>query len=131
HLGWRRGDEEGTVMALAALGDPGRFRALMREAIPLTDRGFSLHPRWFPLRVLSSGYPRISAEFSTATCPARDSAMPVEPVHADLAAALQERTEEVMVHLARRTRAVTGLRLLCLGGGVAANCVAVGKIVEA
>lgn len=23
HLGWRRGDEEGTVMALAALGDPG------------------------------------------------------------------------------------------------------------
>lgn len=39
HLGWRRGDEEGTVMALAALGDPGRFRPLMREAIVLTERG--------------------------------------------------------------------------------------------
>jgi carbamoyltransferase len=131
HLGWRRGDEEGTVMALAALGDPGRFRALMREAIPLTDRGFSVNPRWFPLRVLSSGYPRISADFIAATCPARDTAAPVEAVHADLAAALQQRTEEVMLHLARRARAVTGLRLLCLGGGVAANCVAVGKIVEA
>ena len=36
HLGWRRGDEEGTVMALAALGDPARFRALFARAIPLT-----------------------------------------------------------------------------------------------
>lgn len=131
HLGWRRGDEEGTVMALAALGDPGRFRTLMREAIPITDRGFSLDPRWFPLRVLSRDYLRVSADFITATCPARDPSAPVEPVHADLAGALQERTEEVMVHLARRARAVSGLRLLCLGGGVAANCVAVGKIVEA
>ena len=131
HLGWHRGDEEGTVMALAALGDPGRFRSLMREAIPLTDRGFGLDPRWFPLRVLSSRYSRVSADFTAATCPPRDPAALVEQVHADLAAALQERTEQVMVHLARRARAVTGLRLLCLGGGVAANCVAVGKIVEA
>jgi len=61
HLGWRRGDEEGTVMALAALGDPARFRTLMREAIPLTDRGFRLDPRWFPLRVLARGYPRGAA----------------------------------------------------------------------
>ncbi len=131
HLGWRRGDEEGTVMALAALGDPSRFQSLMREAIPLTDRGFGLDPRWFPLRVLARDYPRVSTTFTAATCPARDPAAPVEQVHADLAAALQKRTEQVMVHLAHRTRAVTGLRLLCLGGGVAANCVAVGKIVEA
>jgi carbamoyltransferase len=131
HLGWRRGDEEGTVMALAALGDPARFRTLMREAIPITDHGFSLDPRWFPLRVLARDFPRVSAAFTAATCPVRDPSAPVEALHADLAAALQERTEQVMVHLARRSRAVTGKRLLCLGGGVAANCVAVGKIVEA
>jgi len=131
HLGWRRGDEEGTVMALAALGDPSRFRTLMRGAIPITERGFGLDPRWFPLRVLSRDYPRVSADFVAATCPARGPSSPLQPVHADLAAALQERTEEVMVHLAQRARTVTGLRLLCLGGGVATNCVAVGKIVEA
>ena len=131
HLGWRRGDEEGTVMALAALGDPSRFRAMMLEAISITDRGFGLDPRLFPLRVLARGYPRVSPDFIAATCPARDPAAPVDQVYADLAAALQERTEQVMVHLAHRARAVTGLRLLCLGGGVAANCVAVGKIVEA
>ena len=39
HLGWRRGDEEGTVMALAALGDPARFRDLLAQAIPLTRTG--------------------------------------------------------------------------------------------
>jgi carbamoyltransferase len=130
HLGWRRGDEEGTAMALAALGDPSRFRTLMRDAIPLTDKGFGLDPRWFPLRVLARNYPRVSAAFVEATCPARDPSAPVETVHVELAAALQERTEQVMVHLARRARSVSGMRLLCLGGGVAANCVAVGKIVE-
>jgi carbamoyltransferase len=131
HLGWRRGDEEGTVMALAALGDPARFRPLLRTAIPITERGFALNPTWFPLRVLRSGYPRVSEAFVRATCPSRAAGAAVAPVHADLAAALQERTEEVMVHLARRTREVTGMRLLCLGGGVATNCLAVGSIVEA
>jgi carbamoyltransferase len=130
HLGWRRGDEEGTVMALAALGDPARFRSLMSEAIPLTDHGFHLDPRWFPLRVLTNGYSRVTEAFTTATCPPRHPDQPVDPVHADLAAALQERTEQVMLHLAHRARKLTGSRLLCLGGGVAANCVAVGAIVE-
>ncbi|HZN73778.1 MAG TPA: carbamoyltransferase C-terminal domain-containing protein [Micromonosporaceae bacterium] len=131
HLGWRRGDEEGTVMALAALGDPSRFRDIMRSAIPLTEHGFSLDPHWFPLRVLARGYPRVTEAFVAATCPVRAPGDDVRPVHADLAAALQERTEQVMVHLARRARALTGMRLLCVGGGVAANCVAIGKIVEA
>ncbi len=48
HLGWRKADEEGTVMALAALGDPARFRALFEEAIPITEHGFALDPRLFP-----------------------------------------------------------------------------------
>jgi carbamoyltransferase len=52
----------------------------------------------------------------------------VTQVHADIAAALQERTEQVMIHLARRAREVTGTRRLCLGGGVAMNCVGIGKI---
>jgi carbamoyltransferase len=131
HLGWRRGDEEGTVMALAALGDPARFRDLMAEAIPITERGFTLDPRWFALRVLSSAVPRTTAAFTKATCAPREPQDTIDAVHADLAAALQERTEQVMIHLARRARSVTGSRLLCLGGGVAANCVAVGKIVDA
>ena len=131
HLGWRRGDEEGTVMALAALGDPTRFRDLFARAIPITDTGFALDPELLPLRVLSSQFTRIGDAFTTATCPPRRADEPIEQVHRDLAAALQERTEQVMLHLAQRARHVTGSGLLCVGGGVAANCVAIGKIVDA
>ena len=130
HLGWRRGDEEGTVMALAALGDPARFRPLLARAIRLTEHGFTLDPTLFPLRVISSRYPRLSTAFVEATCPPRAQGEPLSEVHADLAAALQERTEQAMVHLARRTRELTGQDRLCVGGGVAMNCVSIGAIVE-
>ncbi|WP_169334975.1 carbamoyltransferase family protein [Nocardia takedensis] len=130
HLGWRRGDEEGTVMALAALGDPDRFAEVFAQAIPVTDDGFAVDSAWFPLRVLSSRSLRIGLRFVAATCPPRAAGEPIDQAHRDLAAALQQRTEQVMVALAVRARALTGSRLLCLGGGVAANCVAAAKIVE-
>jgi carbamoyltransferase len=129
HLGWRRGDEEGTVMALAALGDPARFRSLLARAIPLTAAGFALDAGLFPLRVLRHGWPRVTTAFEAATCPPRRPDQEISQVHADLAAALQERTEQVMLHLARRAQTVTGSRYLCAGGGVAMNCVAIGKII--
>ena len=130
HLGWRRGDEEGTVMALAALGDPARFRDLLAQAIPLTRTGFALDPSLFPLRVLRSGWPRVTPAFTAATCPARGPAEDITQVHADLAAALQERTEQVIAHLARRARSLTGAERLCVAGGVAMNCVSIGKVIS-
>lgn len=130
HLGWRRGDEEGTVMALAALGDPARFRGVFIQAIRLTRTGFALDPGLLPLRVLRHGWPRVTPAFTQATCPPRRAGEDVTQVHADVAAALQERTEQVMLHLAMRAREVTGSRLLCAGGGVAMNCVAIGKIIR-
>lgn len=129
HLGWRRGDEEGTVMALAALGDPARFRGVMARAIQLTDSGFTLDPGLFPLRVLRHGWARVTPAFISLTCPPRLPGEEIGQVHAHLAAALQERAEQVMVHLARRARLVTGSRMLCVGGGVAMNCVGIGKII--
>lgn len=131
HLGWRRGDEEGTIMALAAHGDPLRFKDLMRQAIPLRGGTFALNPRMFPPRVLSRRYSRLSPSFVEATCPPRQPSEPVEQIHADLAAALQERAQQVMTGLAAQARRITGSRLLCVGGGVAMNCVAIGRIIAA
>lgn len=130
HLGWRRSDEEGTVMALAALGDPARFRDLFADAIPITPTGFALNPDYFALRVLSSSFPRLTPRFAAETCLRRAPEAPIDEAHQDLAAALQERTEQVMLHLAGQAWIRTGMKRLCLGGGVAANCVSVGKIVE-
>ncbi|WP_250572494.1 carbamoyltransferase family protein [Nonomuraea sediminis] len=130
HLGWRRGDEEGTVMALAALGDPTRFRGLFERAIPITASGFALHPAFFAPRVLSSAFARLTPRFTAHTCPRRKPQEPITQVHQDLASALQERTEQVMMHLAKLAKVRTGERRLCVGGGVATNCVAIGKIIE-
>ncbi|MEU1819949.1 carbamoyltransferase C-terminal domain-containing protein [Streptomyces roseifaciens] len=129
HLGWRRGDEEGTVMALAALGDATRFRPVFTRALRTTATGFTVDPAYFPPRVLHSGHARVSPLFSAHTCPPRHPDESPQPVHQDLAAALQERTEQVMLHLAHRAHQVTGSQRLCVGGGVAANCVSIGRII--
>ncbi|MEU2868643.1 carbamoyltransferase C-terminal domain-containing protein [Streptomyces olivoreticuli] len=130
HLGWRRGDEEGTVMALAALGDAARFRPVFARALRTTATGFVVDPAYFPPRLLHSGHPRVSPLFTARTCPQRHPGAQLQPVHQDLAAALQERTEQVMLHLARRAHQITGSRRLCVGGGVATNCVSIGRIIE-
>jgi carbamoyltransferase len=48
----------------------------------------------------------------------------------DLARSVQEITEEVMVKMARFARRETGMRDLCLAGGVALNCVGNGRLLR-
>jgi carbamoyltransferase len=48
----------------------------------------------------------------------------------DLAASVQAVTEEVVIKLAADIRRSTGMRNLCLAGGVALNCVANGKLLR-
>ena len=51
--------------------------------------------------------------------------------HMDIAASIQYVTEEIVLKLAKSLRQETGMRNLCLAGGVALNCVANGKLLEA
>lgn len=48
----------------------------------------------------------------------------------DMAASIQAVTEEIVFRMARTARDLTGVRKLCLGGGVALNCVANGKLLR-
>ena len=48
----------------------------------------------------------------------------------DIAASLQEVTEEIMLKMARHICYLTNMKNLCLAGGVALNCVANSKILE-
>ena len=50
--------------------------------------------------------------------------------HMDLACAIQQITEEILVRLARSALELTGCKNLVMAGGVALNCVANGKILE-
>ncbi len=51
--------------------------------------------------------------------------------HCNLALAIQEVTEEIVLAMARHAKEITGSSALCLAGGVALNCVANGKILRA
>jgi carbamoyltransferase len=52
------------------------------------------------------------------------------PFHMDVAASIQAVLDEAVLRLTRSLAAKTGLRNLCLAGGVALNCVANGKVLR-
>jgi carbamoyltransferase len=112
HLGFRRSSDEYKVMALASYGDPDRFGAVFRDRVRATgDGGFHVDRIDLP-----------------ALAPPRPADATWTDVHADLAAALQVRLEEVVLDLARWLHARTGEAAITLAGGVALNCVANGRL---
>jgi carbamoyltransferase len=107
HLGFLRSSDEYKVMALASYGTP-RFADELRELCYATDDGgFRTHP----------------VDWSTLVKPRRADEEWTQD-HADLAASLQHRLEEVLLSLARWVQEQTSGRRLALAGGVALNCVA-------
>ncbi len=111
HLGFLRSSDEYKVMALAAYGRPAWLDVLRDSVTATADGGFRVRPLdWVEMA------PRIGrgGEWTRA--------------HADLAATVQVRLEEVLLDLARWLHARTGERVLTLAGGVALNCVANARI---
>ena len=62
--------------------------------------------------------------------PPRDPESELSQKEMDLAASIQVVTEEIVLKLANSIRIETGLKNLCLAGGVALNCVANGKLLK-
>src|SRR5262249_15020083 len=127
-LGFKFASGEGKVMGLAPYGDPVRYLDEFRRIIRTTDDGgyaidlsyFTYHylrrPRWF------------SPKFHRVFGPPRHPEGELTQRYKDVAAALQVRTEEVGLHLARWLRKASGLDRVCLAGGVCLNSVMNGKI---
>ena len=107
HLGFQRSSDEYKVMALASYGVP-RHLPELREAVRVTgDGGFRTDPvAWDALAKRRGPGDEFDAE------------------HADLAASVQARLEEVLLQLVRWLHEQTGDRVLTMAGGVALNCVA-------
>ncbi len=54
----------------------------------------------------------------------------LEQRHCDIALAIQQVTDEIIIKIAREAKRITGSDNLCMAGGVALNCVANGKLEE-
>ncbi len=62
--------------------------------------------------------------------PVRKSETEIEQQHCDLANAIQQVTEEIVIKIAKEVKSLTNSKNLCLAGGVALNCVANGKLLQ-
>jgi len=62
--------------------------------------------------------------------PRRTAEAELEQQHCNLALAIQQVTEEIVIKMAKEAKRLTGSENLCMAGGVALNCVANGKLLN-
>ncbi len=129
YCGFRINSGEYKLMGLAPYGEPKYADAIRREILDLKpDGSFWLNPDYFNfLRGTTMTNEKFYRLFGG---PPRGPEEKIEQRHMDVARSIQLVTEEIMLRLARHTREVTGLKNLCLAGGVALNCVANGLILK-
>ena len=129
YCGFRINSGEYKLMGLAPYGEPKYAPAILDHLIDLKpDGSFWLNMDYFAfLRSLVMTNDKFHALFGG---PPRKPESPIETRHKHVAASIQAVTNEVMLRLARHAREITGLKHLCMAGGVALNCVANGCILR-
>jgi carbamoyltransferase len=129
YTGFKVNSGEYKVMGLAPYGTP-RYAPLIREhLIDLKDDGsFRMNLDYFNY---AQGLTMTNEKFHRLFGgPPRDPESLLTQRDLDLAASIQVVTEEAMLRIARHVHAKTGMRNLCLAGGVALNCVGNGRILR-
>ena len=146
YLGFLKFGDEYKVMGLAAYGQPEQselFRDIVRFENGSGSNGFKLgldyfsHHRTGPEMSWAEAdeTPTLGKLFSEGMerrlGPARSVDQALEQRHHNLATSLQARLEEVYLGMLKKLADRTGMKAVCLAGGVAFNCVANGKIFDA
>jgi carbamoyltransferase len=119
-LGFRPNADEGKLMGLAPYGRDVLAKDL-RDLVHLGDDGrFKVNLRWFNYQREGKPFSRRGLErFGPPRAPESE----FTDRHKDLAYAAQDLIEEAGLHVARALQQATGLKRLCLAGGVALNSV--------
>ncbi|CAH1199940.1 Carbamoyltransferase [Candidatus Nitrotoga sp. BS] len=127
YTGFKVNSGEYKVMGLAPYGEP-RFANLIKDnLIDIKEDGsFHLDMSYFNYCI---GLTMTNDKFDKLFgAPPRKAESDLTQREMDIAASIQVVTEEVVIKLARGIKQSTGLKNLCLAGGVALNCVANGKL---
>lgn len=127
--GFKVNSGEYKVMGLAPYGEP-RYVSLIKDRIVEIQEDGSV---WLNLEFFDfcHGLTMTGPTFERLLGgPPRAPETPLTQREMDLARSIQEITEEVMLRMARFAHRETGLRDLCLAGGVALNCVGNGRILR-
>jgi len=127
--GFRVNSGEYKVMGLAPYGAPAYVKTIKDHLLEIRDDGslwMNMEYFTYPHGLTMTG----SAIERLLGGPARQPESPLTQREMDLARSLQDITEEVMLKMAGFAHRETGLRDLCLAGGVALNCVGNGRLVR-
>jgi len=129
YLGFKVNSGEYKVMGLAPYGEPVYRDRILAELVDLKDDGsFRLNLAYFDYcRGLTMVNRRFERLFGG---PVRAPGSSLDQRHMDVARSIQAVTEEIILRMARHVAKVTGMKNLCLAGGVALNCVANGRILR-
>lgn len=129
YTGFKVNSGEYKVMGLAPYGEPKYAQLIKDHLIDIKEDGsFALDMSYFNYCTgLTMTNQKFDALFGG---PRRAEESPLTQREMDLAASIQAVTEEVVIKLAKGIAKSTGLKNLCLAGGVALNCVANGKLLR-
>jgi len=132
HLGFDFNSDEYKIMGLAPYGNPSRFRDFFAKEIVLRDDGSIRIPmlRLNKTRDERENYLATRDYLNKNLIPARPPAGEITDEHRDLAAALQECLNNVLLHICGSFGRSTGNAHLALAGGVALNCTANGHLLR-
>lgn len=130
YTGFKVNSGEYKVMGLAPYGEPKYVDLIKDNIAEVRDDGsIRMNHEYFSysqgLRMTNGAFDRLFA------APARKPESRITQREMDLARSIQVITEEAMMKMARFVHKETGMKHLCMAGGVALNCVANGQILRA
>ena len=137
YLGWKYNSDEGIVMGLAPYGDDTKstllnqksYREIFEEIIyPKNDFEYEIDTSWIAFHDVRSKW--VSDKFIETFGPRRTPNGTVEDYHKDVACALQNRLEEIIINQLKKCKEKFNIKKLCFAGGIALNCSLNGKILQ-
>jgi len=132
HLGFDFNSDEYKIMGLAPYGAPQRFREFFEKAVELRADGSIRIPllRMSRSREERENYQVTRGYLDRHLISRRSPDDEIAQDHKDVAAALQECLNRVVMHVCGHFGRQTGLKRIALAGGVALNCTSNGKLVD-
>jgi carbamoyltransferase len=129
YTGFRVNSGEYKVMGLAPYGEPKYVDVIKDKLLEVRDDGsLKMNHEFFSysqgLRMTNSAFDKLFGG------PPRKPESLITQKEMDLARSIQVITEEVMLKMTHFAHRETGLKNLCMAGGVALNCVANGRVLR-
>ena len=130
YCGFKVNSGEYKLMGLAPYGDPKYKEIIKKELIDIKNDGsFHLNQKYFNY---ATGLTMTNSNFDSlfGKGPRNTDKENINQFHMDIAASIQNVTEEIIIKIVKSLKEEYKIDNLCMAGGVALNCVVNGKIMK-